>query len=197
MHAGRAVLCILLAGCTSVGTVDKGIAPPKGDEVLFVLGVAPENHRVQVVTGDVEHGLFKPTRWSTKARLYAAPTDGHVVWQGAQSETMAVAMVRIVKEKDDILGRDFRPCGEQRTMVFRAPAGKVVYLGNVVYESSGNRLSVYYGSDFKAAQAFVERNYPQLKEQLTRGKFELLPTSFSCASAGGDMATPTQIQRGR
>ncbi|MEA3194887.1 MAG: hypothetical protein QOD26_3220 [Betaproteobacteria bacterium] len=188
----RAFLIVLLAGCTSVGTVDKDVAPPKGDEVLYVMGVSPENHRIQIMDGDVEYGLFKPNKLAMRARLYSAPTDGYVVWKGTQSEALAVSMVRVVKEKDDILGLDFRACGEQRTMVFRAPAGKVVYVGDVAYQFRGKSLSVRYNNDLKAAQAFVERNYPQLKAHVTQGKFELLPTSNPCA-AGGGVTVPIYI----
>ena len=190
-------LGVLLGACTSVGTVDKDVAPPKGDEALFILGVSPENHRVQVVAGSIEYGLFKPDQWSVKAKVYAAPTDGYVVWKGKEAETMAVSMVRIVKEKGDLLGRDFRPCGEQRTMVFRSPGGKVVYLGDVAYQLTGNSLSVRYNDDFKAAQGFVERNYPQLKGQLVQGRFDLLPSTFPCGGGGGTTVVPIYTPRGR
>lgn len=177
------LLCFLLAACTSVGTVDKDVAPPKGDEVLYVMGVSPENHRIQIMDGEVEYGLFKPNKLAMRARLYSAPSDGYVVWKATQSEALAVSMVIVVKEKDDILGQSFRPCGEQRTMVFRAPAGNVVYVGDVAYQFRGKGLAVRYNNDLKAAQAFIERNYPQLKEHVTQGKFELLPTSNPCVAA--------------
>jgi hypothetical protein len=188
-----------LGACTSVGPVDKDVAAPKGSDRLYILGVAPENHRVRVMEGSVEYGVFKPSQWALRAKVYAAPTDGYVVWQGSEGETMGVTGVRIVKEKDDILGRDFRPCGERRTMVFRpaAGAGKVVYLGDVTYNLAGDRLSIRYGENFAGAQAFVERNYPQLKSDLTQGKFELLPTSQSCATGGGTTVVPIYIPRGR
>lgn len=175
------VMSVLLGACTSIGTVDRNVAAPTGDEILFILGVTPDDHRVQVRAGSVEYGVFKPKDFSV-VKLYATPTDGYVMWKGAASETAAVTMVVVVKDKSDVLGLQFLPCGDMRTMVFQGPAGKVVYLGDVAYRFERNRLSVTYKENFNAVQTFVELNYPQLKGQLSKGSYELLPTTQPCRS---------------
>lgn len=174
-------LCATLVGCTSLGVVEQDVGALTPEETLYVLGVSPDNHRVRVSTGEVVNRIFKPDEWALTSRAYGGPTGGYLVWKGLASETAAITSVRYVSRNPNIAAADFVMCGEGRTMVFRSgqPAS-VVYLGDVSYELKGSTLHTRCGAEFVRAREYIERHFPQLKDKVVQGAYELLSTSQSC-----------------
>jgi hypothetical protein len=171
------VMCLVLTACA--GTADRTVTTPAAGETLFILGIAPESYQIQISDGKVEYGLFKAAP-AAFVKVNSTPTGGYVVWKGPSSEISAITRIIIKEKTTDLIGQHFFPCGDAPTMVFSGSAGKVVYLGNVRYRLDGKRLHIDYEEDLKAAQAFVDRRYPELKAEVTLGKYELLPTDEKC-----------------
>jgi hypothetical protein len=170
----------LCAGCASVGRLDKGIPAPTEKESIFVLGVAPENHRVMIFGGDTDTGFFKQN-W-LPAAFYGGAEGGFIVGKAKAGSTLAITDVRVTENGKSILGLDFIPCDGAKTVVFEAPAGKVTYLGSVNYEVTGNGLRIEYWNDLDAARAYVAGAYPALSARLEQGGYKLLPVMQPCTS---------------
>lgn len=176
-----AFLCATLIGCASPGAVEQDLGELTPEETLYVLGVSPDYHRVRISAGEVVDGIFKPDEWAFTSRAYGGPTGGYLVWKGLASDTAAITSVRYLSRNPNIAAADFVTCGEVRTMVFRSgQSGSVVYLGDVSYELKGSTLHKRYGTEFARAREYIERRFPQLKDKVVQGAYELLPTSRSC-----------------
>jgi hypothetical protein len=172
----------LLVGCTSMGKLDSKARVASNKESYFVFGVGPEDHRVFVFPGEMVGGRFFQNTWSPAA-YYGSAENGFVVGKAAANSVLAVSSVRIVKGKNSILGSDFSACDDAKTLVFDAPAGKVVYLGNLNYEfESEKSLRVTYKDDIEGARAFLTSHHPLLAEGLEPGRFGFLPTATPCTS---------------
>jgi hypothetical protein len=174
-----AVVLALVGACTSMGRLDKEAGLESDRESVFILGVAPENYRISAFPGSVKDGRFhqNPLR---PAAVFGAPEDGYVVGKAAAGDTLAITFIRRVKDKDSILGADFAPCAENKTMTFAIPGGKVLYLGNIEYEFAGKALNVRYSQDVAAAKKYVDEHYPRLRGRLEPWKYDLLPTDAPC-----------------
>ncbi len=190
----KIILCFLLLlsnsfiGCTSVGVVDHD-ASVSGDESVFVIGVSPENYRIMVFPGHINKNfVFERSNWRLAA-LYAGPNEGFVVGKAAAGDTLAITNIRVVKDRDSVLGADFAMC-DSRTMVFQVPAGKVIYLGDVHFDDRGRRLGLTFGDNFPAAKEYVAHKYPKLRDRLEPWKYDLLSTDVSCVQTVYIPTTP-------
>ena len=175
-------LCLvgLLEACTSMGQLNESAKAPSQSESVFIIGVAPENYRISVFPGSVSNGIF----WQSTIRsaaVYGAGKNGYVVGRASAGDVLAITNVRVVKGESSIWGADFAPCRERPTMVFKIPAGKVLYLGSVDYGFEGSMLHISYGNDLTAAQSYVQRTFPALTQPVESLAYELLPTSDGCS----------------
>jgi hypothetical protein len=171
----------LCAGCGSMGRLDGKIKAPNNNESMFVLGLAPDNYRVMIEPGSNKDGTFDRSAWYSAA-FYGGPEKGYVVGKTKAGWTLAVTMVRETANATAIAGEDFRPCQGAKTVVFQAPAGKVVYLGNLVYSLRGENLEANYGNDLDGARRFLKSAYPALADHVEQGSYQLLPTTLSCSN---------------
>jgi hypothetical protein len=186
------VLILLLAGCTSMGQLGRNTAPPSQNESIFILGVSPANHRVSFFRGSVDDGRFVQNLFLPSV-LYSAAVDGFVVGRAAAGDVIAVTIVRVVSSENSVLlGSNFSPCGEAKTIVFRVPAGKVAYLGSVEFAFSESELKVWHGSELERAQAYVASRFPALSGRVEYVPFELLPVKAAC---GGKTYVPVYVPR--
>lgn len=184
----------LLGGCTSMGRLDADTKAPSNRESVFVFGVTPDNHRIYVFPGHVEKGMFFQNQFRPAA-VFGAAKNGYVVGKAAAGDVLAITSVRVVREATDTLGEDFTPCGAAKTIVFEAPRGGVIYLGNLEYQFAGTELTVRYGQDFQAARNYIDANYPALKGQLLQATFQLLPVATGCSAVGGTIYIPVYLPR--
>jgi hypothetical protein len=91
-------------------------------------------------------------------------------------------MVREVANPSDILGRDFKPCADLKTMVVKVPSSGIYYLGDVTYAATGNQLMIKYSENISAAQTYIASHYPALGSTFSALKYDLLPTTNSCSN---------------
>lgn len=189
-------VAMLLGACTSLGVVDKTAALDATQHSIFVLGVAPDNYKISVFPGSVRNGVFRQNPW-LPATVYGSGEDGYLVGEASAGDTLAITMIRVLKDKNSIFGTTFFvPCNGKKTMTFSIPGGKVLYLGNVSYEFAGTFLKVKYSQDIDSARKYMDKNYPNLRGRLESWKYQLLPTTASCA-VGIPIYIPIYIPAGR
>lgn len=173
------------AGCTtgptSVGQVDTSAAAVGADETVFVIGVAPARTRLAVSPGTVKDGKFHQD--ASAAGFHGNPERGFIVGKTAAGKALAITGVHWVGPGELKLARPaFVACGGAVTMVFEAPTGKVVYLGDLEFDYAEKKLSVKHQHDLAFARRFVEQNYPGLKDRLEAQKFLVLPAAAECGA---------------
>lgn len=189
-----ASLLALLNGCTSMGLLDGTTLAPTDNESIFIMGVAPDNYRVSLFPGSIKNGVFHQNI-IRPAAVYAAAKDGYVVGKSSAGDVLAVTNVRVVKDSNSVfLGANFHPCGENKTMVFEVPRGKVIYLGDVEYTFAGQKIEVHYGQNMEAAQAYLDKNFPALRGKLEYLPVDLLPSRTPCI---GTIYFPVYIPRSK
>lgn len=172
-------LAMLLSACVSLGRLDKNATLSSGQKSVFVLGVAPENFRLSIFPGSIDDGRFRQSPWRPAA-IYGAAKNGYLVGEASAGETLAITLVQVVKDKDSIFGQHFVPCRNGKTMAFRIPRGRVIYLGDVQYEVAGGHLGMKYSQDIDAARKYIREYYPRLRGRLEPWKYRLLPTNAAC-----------------
>lgn len=165
---------ILLAGCTSVGEVKPESQAPSQGESMFVIGLAPSNYRISVWPGYIKDGHFYKSQLRNAA-LYSAAYDGYVVGEAKAGEVLGITNARIVENKNSILGLDYRPCKD--VLVFKVPAGKVIYLGDITFSFDSNTVGVRQSRDNSAAASYFHARYPAIAQRIVPVDFQHMPFS--------------------
>jgi len=161
---------LLCAGCTSSG-LDKDAAPPAPDQTYFVIGVYPSDVEVSFFAGSLEHGVFDRDPF---AAVRSTPSGGYIVASVKAGQTLAI--MKLVAR-----GYEAWPCRGMSALVFTAPAGRVVYLGDASYQISETWVRVRYSYDIEKARAYLKAFYPQLADRLERVTVQnLTTTARSC-----------------
>ena len=173
-----------LASCASLEQLDTNVGAPTEKESVFVMGVAPENYRISIFPGSVEDGRFyqNPLR---PAAIYAAANNGYIVGKAAAGEVLGLSNVRIVKSSESLLGLDYKACGDNRTITFTVPKGKVIYLGSIYYLYKKETLDVSYLDEFEDAKTYIDKNFPALREKLEPFPVEWATQLKTCGQGGG------------
>ncbi len=177
------VLAAASTACTSVGRVEQGATlAPNANQTIFVIGVKPDNYRISVFPGSVKEGVFRQNPL-LPAIFYGAAEGGYVIGKTGSTNPLAITNVNIVSSASSIMGTNFTPCGDAKTVVFSLAKGRVVYLGDLTYDFAGNGLRIIESTDLEAARKHLRANYPQLADALAQGQYEVLPTSMSCSQS--------------
>jgi hypothetical protein len=189
MRATTALLIAAAVGCTAgcaskgqVATTAAAVEAVGADETVFVIGVAPARTRLAVSPGTVKDGKFHQD--ASAAAFQGNPERGFIVAKTtAAGKALAITGVHWVGPGELKLARPaFVACGGAVTMVFEAPTGKVVYLGDLEFDYADKKLSVKHMNDLAFARRFVEQNYPALKGRLEAQKFKVLPAAAECGA---------------
>ena len=171
-------LAAACASCTMTTRVDKNASVAE-DESIFVVGSAPENFRIWFMRADVIEkdgtATVKPDVVGIPL-LVANPENGFLVGRVRGGYTIAITGVRIVRA-NETFGPGGTACGGNRTMVFTAPAGKVVYVGNAEFGMQGKQVFASYSTDFAAARKHLDANYPNLRGKLEQHGHQLIATA--------------------
>ena len=179
MHAFKA-LCIVLAAslgasCMSLGTLDADVQPPDRDHVIFVLGVQSGTSEVGVFRGDLGSHGFSQNPFAV-ATYFGRPNDGFVVGESHAGNTLGVTDISVASA----VQQDFSLCHNSSTVTFRAPAGKVVYVGNVSFGRQGFATIPTITRDLEAARRFLRNHYPNLADALVDEEVQLVPLLKNC-----------------
>ena len=171
-------LAAACASCTMTTRVDKN-ASLSQDESIFVVGSAPENFRIWFMRADI---VEKDGTTTVKQDvlgiplLVANPENGFLVGKVRGGDTIAITGVRMVRA-NETFGPGGTACGGSKTMVFSAPAGKVVYVGNAEFGLQGRQVFASYSNDYAAARKHIDANYPNLRGKLEQHGHQLIATA--------------------
>jgi len=175
------ITSFLLSSCVSKGLLKQDARLTSSDESVFVLGLSPENYSVFIFKGEIKNGRFDKNIFVSSI-AYGTADNGYIVSKAPARETFAVTLISIGEKKDSISGTSYVPCRDAKTITFKAPAGKVIYLGDVEYVLEGGAVTTKYGNNFDAAEKYINDKYPHLRGKLEYQPYKLLPTTLPCSS---------------
>jgi hypothetical protein len=165
------VSTLLISGCVSFS----GLDPPSnysnfGEESVIVLGISP---RFRVHIFDGEKTGDKWIRDVIIVKLNVFPEDGYIVAKvPPKSGTQNYGIGGLLPEGLGLSPRMFSPCQGQSTLTFDAPAGKVVYVGDIRFVDKGSSVMFESSYDMEAARAHMRKHFPLLADKLTPGIVE-------------------------
>ena len=169
--AGLAIT--FLASC-ALPAPSSNSAPPSGDDAYFVLGVTPENVRIDIVDGTIRNGAFNLPFIRLMTPSYMPSPGGYIVVKAKGGASYGLLTAGMMFGDQGVFGEFYQPSGG--TLVFNVPVGKVIYVTNIVYHrNSGYRLMMDQAPDRQGARDFMRQHYPQLADRLEQGQFGFLP----------------------
>jgi hypothetical protein len=174
-----AAALLVLAACVPGPPLNETAAFSGGDESFFVIGAEPDHVDVFITRGDVENGHYAPDGWAKPA--YASfPESGYIVGKARGTDVYGINTIFYKASRTAFLTSQFMPCGDDRTLTFRAKPGTVVYFTHMDIDLTSNGLVPRYHDDFAAAQAFLKAHYPLIADRLEHGEYKLMPVPWQC-----------------
>ena len=185
-------LLSLLSGCGTSAILDRNARAPEEDESIVVFKVSPANYRVGFFPGTVENGSFSQSRLFGAA-INGVPKDGYIVAKAKAGQALGLTSLLVYREDGASGATNFEACGGTRALVFEVPRSRVVYLTDIEYERTGNRVAVRYKQNLEGAIAHVRANYPGIGRDLQPLEFQILPTARGCSA--GMVIIPIYVGR--
>ncbi|WP_105254939.1 hypothetical protein [Pseudoalteromonas sp. T1lg75] len=159
-----AVIFLFISGCVSFSNLSPSgnYADIKNDSII-VLGVHPK-YRLHIFKG--ENAGNKWLRDTSSVTLNTYPEKGYIVAKlpnrvGGKSYGIGGIL------PSGIGGELFFPCEGSNTMVFDAPPGSVVYIGDIVLNADESSYKYEVSMDFTSAKQHIKTMYPLLADRLT------------------------------
>lgn len=174
-----ALSLISLLGACATGEVTPGNANLAPGETFFVLGVRPENIQVHIYPGKVQGGFFYLNEMRSAVVGGTAP-DGYIVGKAKAGDVLAITEIVVLKNANNVFGKNLSPCGLAKTIVFQVPADKVIYLTDVGFRPTGDGMSPDFREDLPGARAYLESHYSPFAARLESHVYQLLPTAQPC-----------------
>ncbi len=160
--------CLAALGLAGCGVAfdnlrqDAVLDDASGDAIV-VIGVQPR-YRVAIARGLIADGQVAI---GGAASINAYPEGGYIVGRlKAATFPSEYHIQLILPEGIGGFVPMYAPCGHESVASFAAPAGKVIYVGDVTFEREGAGMRLRYDEDFAAARAFMQRTYPALAPKL-------------------------------
>jgi hypothetical protein len=177
------VACLVMTGCASVFQLDENARAPSNDESVVILGVSNEHYHVLIFPGSIDKdGTFSQSL-IRPATVAGKPRNGYLVGRASADDVIAITAVVYHDNPDTaFFGSKFTPCADAKTMTFKVPHGKIVYLGDVDYQFVGRQLRVNYYDDLEKAQKYIDSSFPALKGRVEHIAPNFNPTGKACDS---------------
>lgn len=173
------IAAAMLCACGTPVRKDGATVGP--NDAYFVLGIAPENIKIQVFPGSMNaDGRFQQSALGN-AVLNARADQGYAVGKAKPGTTLAITRVYTTESVFNP-GLGFVPCQEAQTVVFTPEKGKVVYVTDLDYRQNGDRLEIAHGRNLDGASKYLAANYPQLAALVEQGEFQLAKTTVPCST---------------
>lgn len=190
------LISILALSCASVGRLDLDVAPPTQSEFIFVIGIDSPNLKINVFPGKMVGGKFQKSI-IRPAAISATPTQGYIVGRSKGDDLLAITEIAFVKDCHTIIGDQYMPMDDTKTIVFKASPGRVIYLGNINFGPEGSNPKFTYTSNFDGAKNYIDKNYTNLKGRLEFEKPDFLATTNSSTprGPGGPLYVPIPPHR--
>ena len=162
-----------LWGCATPAP-DSNAAPPSGGDAYYVIGVAPVDVRLEIADGTVKNGALNLAFFRLVTPSYMPAPGGYIVVKAVGGTSYGVLSAGMMFGNRSVLGDFYQPAG--RTLVFNVPAGKVIYVTNLVYRRiGGGSLAMDQAPNVEGARALMRQHYPQLADRLEQGRIGFLP----------------------
>ena len=128
------------------------------------MGVRPR-YRVAIGPGEIRPDGNVKTGQIAALNVY--PENGYIVGKVPSAEGANEYHVQLILP-EGIGGfvPAYAPCGDQQVASFFAPRGKVVYVGDLDFTSSGAKMAISYSQNYPAAQSFMAKYYPGLASRI-------------------------------
>ena len=173
-----AACTFLVSGCVSFS----GLSPTSnyadfGDNSIIVLGVT-RPAGIHIYKGDQVGDSW--LRDNLTVTLNTSPVDGYIVANMApRSGSKLYGIGTIIPGWDGNFGM-LGPCQNDRAMTFQAPAGKVVYVGDL--ELDRNAGIRFTAANIEKARAHLKVRFPLLANRLVQQGFAELKTNYGSAT---------------
>jgi len=190
-----ACLLLLSTGCVNFSNLDKSATLTQdSSDAVIVMGVKPR-FRVAIAPGTI---VEEKVKLGGIATLNTYPESGYIVGKVAAAVFPNEYHVQAIFP-DGIVGAGFGdaygPCGNDHVVSFHAPAGKVIYVGDVEYARANGKLVIKYSEDLQSARKFLDREYPNLANRLEAPGLQTRPVAF--IDCGKRVTIQVLVPRGR
>lgn len=176
---GLCFVVFLLTACTFGKPLPKGAKAPKSNEAYFILGLSPPEYQIQIFRGSINSDDRFHLHPFANASLNGIAESGYIV--GKADGGSFLAITRVYPNASDIY-TSFIPCEDGKTVVFKAIGGKVIYIADIEYTLTNNKLMLGYKDNINGAKKYLESEYPDLASSLMQGEFDIIKTTESCTS---------------
>lgn len=153
-------------GCVSFSNLEKSATlAHNSQDAIIVLGAKPR-FRVAIAPGEIIEGKVKI---GAMAAINTYPEEGYIVGRVSAAMFPNEYHIQLILPEGisgGAFGQAYGPCGDDQVLSFHAPAGKVIYVGDVEYSQESGRLAIKYSDDIDRARDFMKRHYPALANQL-------------------------------
>jgi hypothetical protein len=185
-----------LSGCITYGNLGKNETIDKNSkDAIIVVGVQPR-YRVAIGRGTVVDGQIKFSNGGF-ATLNVFPEGGYIVGKvPAASSPDEYHINMILPEGIGGFTPRYSPCGDEKVLSFAAPAGSVVYVGDINFSTNASDLKIDYSTNLEAARAFLSQQYPKLAARLEKQTPQAFPFAGSTCTPQ-HVAIPIIIYVGR
>lgn len=175
-------LVVMLSGCVTHENLRTStpLSDLSGDSII-VMGVSPD-YQVEIGKGFANGNTV--TTSSAPGALAVYPKDGYIVGKVPARTGSEVHLLVAIRPKGyGMFEPLYMPCNGEQTPTFEAPAGKVIYVGDITLGHYDKKnIALRYSSNFNAAKAYIAKNYPELSAALVKGPIVLRSIAHhSCA----------------
>lgn len=183
VFSGLAATIMVAWAATALAGEPVSDAKPAPDVAWLVIGIQPDDTRVEIKEPIVRDGMIRNYQFGFNA---PHAVDGFVVVKVKPGTPYGIASSRQMYGMLPA-GPVFQACG--RAPVFQADAGKVVYITSITYRNVGGSAiprgirfdqTSTYSQDLEGARAFLKAHYPGLSDSVEQGGYEMVPIARRC-----------------
>jgi len=185
---------IFVASSCATNQLEKNYSLSKSkdnNETVFVMGVKSKNididtdrYRFLIWPSDVESDSYRVLDTWKSAAYADTPQNDYIVGSVRGNAYIAFKHI-ILRAKNNLSTLAVkRLCNGQKGPVFYLPRRRVVYLGDINLRQEGEEIKYEITRNLKKAQLYMNRNYPNIKNELENVKMKTLNASSPCIPYG-------------
>jgi hypothetical protein len=161
-----------LSGCMTVSNLDGGTQlSANSKNTIFVMGVEPD-FRTAYSEGYGKDGKWYRDSSIASGNLY--PVNGYIIANVASSnKTHPYGITQVLPT--GVGGKVYRPCVGTDVFAFSAPAGKVIYVGDLRFTEDSHKLHIAFDWNPERARNFLQAHYPSLAGKLEEHRAAIYP----------------------
>jgi hypothetical protein len=175
------VLAIFVVASPATAGTPSPDVKPSPDVGWIVIGVQPENMRIEIKELRLKDGAVGPAGYHAFPLDMTMPTNGFIVFKARPGAVYGIVAASVMA-KGGFFGMRFKAC--RQIAAFQAEGGKVVYFTSLTYSSSTGPAPAFgsaayqginYTQDFEGARSFLQTHYPGLSTSVEQGRYPMVP----------------------